>query len=988
MDPRFPKLHKVLRLLAVGLFLAALPACRLAGVGKDVPASLPVRAGEQYYNASHPGEVDHASNLPESQSRVSYGRDAEPLRGRATFEGGASGQFDATHTTGAFRYFLAHVSLIADFNENRIWGIVTDGRETLNDNKLFDALRLEPTPIRSEEAFSPNGGVAALIDGAAFTGDWAGRLSGSGTSILNANSFIAGTFRAQRIDDSRENLSGTFDAHYRGYTSRTVRALNELSATDTVKSLVAHSVATTASAHPVSTAAARDTHGYDNGGALWNTGVTQSSHNGDYRTDAIANWALNARYEDGHLVFDRKDFLSSALGTLTTSESEASVHRTAISLMRDSRHWKGVEHIRVDPLGFSNYSFFISDIEAVGDTNYLTGGFWISLPEPDNFGRRGLPSVTVVASGNDPFRVANIEPLRGQATYQGDAFGLHEPAGTPAFRSFDARVRLAVNFDYDIIRGVVTDGRDTATREPIFSSLVLNEAHLQTEKAAFFRKEVSGVVDGQHMRGLWGGQFFGNKVSPTDVPASIAGTFSARSNDGESLVGFFGAYENTEDTSDPGERARLGDGVAIGDTSLRFDNIDGLGGRATYGGVAAGSYTIRDTSPALRFFRARVTLTADLRDNYIWGAVTDGRDTTSLERIFERLSLEPAAIRADEASFFQMPVTGLVNHRLFSGEWGGQFFVDGASSIDQRGSVAGSFRAESVDDRGDTLTGAFQAAYQGRTSRTVTALNDLPEAMAGRLASGISRAARAFSVSSTDAEATGGSEAGSALWNTGVTQSSNNWLSFIFGKVRTNYAINARYEGQEVVFDRIDFLAGTPEKLTTGHKLNAPGYRQAISPVLGSRHWKAVEILSIDPSQHWNYSFLVSDIGDNEDTDYLAGGFSISLPDPDNPYDTRIPWFTASASGNDPFQVENIESLQGRATYEGDAGGFYASRSSIPRLRYFNADVRLAADFLSDEISGIVSEGRVTATNEVIFESLELGRATRKGGTAFFRRFY
>ena len=62
-------------------------------------------------------------------------------------------------------------------------------------------------------------------------------------------------------------------------------------------------------------------------------------------------------------------------------------------------------------------------------------------------------------------------------------------------------------------------------------------------------------------------------------------------------------------------------------------------------------------------FGADVRLTADFRDNYIWGAITGGTDTVTLEQIFERLTLEPAALNADDTAGFQSLLTGTVNDK-------------------------------------------------------------------------------------------------------------------------------------------------------------------------------------------------------------------------------------------------------------------------------------------------------------------------------------
>ncbi len=422
--------------------------------------------------------------------------------------------------------------------------------------------------------------------------------------------------------------------------------------------------------------------------------------------------------------------------------------------------------------------------------------------------------------------------------------------------------------------------------------------------------------------------------------------------------------------TDAGGGPRAFESTPGGGEPLQADTAQSLGGRATYQGNATGSYAAGKTSLDRRSFGAKVTLTADFGDNYIWGAITGGTDTLTLEEIFERLTLEPAPLGADETSLFRSRVTGTVNDRAFTGEWRG-WFSGGVS----RGAVAGTFWAQTDDQEGG-LSGSWNAPYQAHANRTAGALGALSEKIKGRLAHRIATTARADAVSSSGA-ATGVS------WNTGVTQSSRNASSR--DGVQVNQAINASYVGDDLVFDRVNLLSQATERLTTSDDPEAPGYRQAFSPILGSPRWTGVEYLSVDSSRRWNYSILFSDISGADDTDYLAGGFSFSFPDVEDPAQRDFPSVTVAASGSDPFQVANIEPLEGRATYDGDAAGFYASKLATPALRYFNGDVRLTADFDGGWIWGVVTEGRDTATNEVVFAGLGLGWARLETeGAAFF----
>ena len=358
-------------------------------------------------------------------------------------------------------------------------------------------------------------------------------------------------------------------------TPRMVAALVGLS--DTLKSRVAYSVARTAWTDAVSTTAASDTGGTDTGGNAWNTGVTQSSRNGSSGQDTVVNRAINARYEGETLVFDRINLLSSSRGVLTTNnEPELPGYRAAFSPILGSPHWKGVEYLYTNSSKRWNYSIFASDVENNDDTDYLAGGFWVWLPDLDEPADPRSTYFTVAAGGNDPFQVANIASLDGQATYLGDAAGLYSSKGsTPVFRYFNADVQLTAEFDGETntIWGSVTNARDTATNEQIFEGIGLRPAVIQTDGSAFFETPVSGVIGGKYFAGDWGGQFFGNGASSTDLPGSVAGTFGAYSwpDYQESLVGFFGAY-NRELT-----RLPSGHGLAAGTIAVQPGESDEQG---------------------------------------------------------------------------------------------------------------------------------------------------------------------------------------------------------------------------------------------------------------------------------------------------------------------------------------------------------------------------------------------------------------------------
>ena len=281
-------------------------------------------------------------------------------------------------------------------------------------------------------------------------------------------------------------------------------------------------------------------------GGTWNTGVTQATANSDPNSPDD-NRAINAGYLSGNLVFERINF-GLGLRHDTRAQPRPPGYRTAIPPTPDAPQWKGVEHFFLPTSGGRYYSVFHSDIENSHDGDYLALGYWAWTPGP-SVPRR--PFVGAAASGNDPFQVGLVAAVAGRATYQGAATGLYAGGDAPsAFRGFGAGVKLTADFDENSVVGLVTDGKDSATGKQLFEELVLETAAIQDADAAFFRGEVSGLLNGQSVEGNWGGQFYGNGLATTDIPVSyaeppgsVAGTFGARVVGGDSLLGVFGAYK-------------------------------------------------------------------------------------------------------------------------------------------------------------------------------------------------------------------------------------------------------------------------------------------------------------------------------------------------------------------------------------------------------------------------------------------------------------
>ena len=124
-----------------------------------------------------------------------------------------------------------------------------------------------------------------------------------------------------------------------------------------------------------------------------------------------------------------------------------------------------------------------------------------------------------------------------------------------------------------------------------------------------------------------------------------------------------------------------------------------------------------------------------------------------------------------------------------------------------------------------------------------------------------------------------------------------------------------------------------------------------------------------------------------QDTDYLAGGVWLFVPDTASSTDDYV--FGAFADGGDPFWQDNIVVLTGNATYAGDATGVYLEKgASSTTIESFHGDVNLVAAFGDADSPGTIS-GSITnfeVDGEATTGSLTLGKATigAAAGSGFF----
>ena len=124
-----------------------------------------------------------------------------------------------------------------------------------------------------------------------------------------------------------------------------------------------------------------------------------------------------------------------------------------------------------------------------------------------------------------------------------------------------------------------------------------------------------------------------------------------------------------------------------------------------------------------------------------------------------------------------------------------------------------------------------------------------------------------------------------------------------------------------------------------------------------------------------------------QDTDYLAGGVWLFVPDTASSTDDYV--FGAFADGGDPFDQRNIMALTGNATYVGGATGKYSQKDgSSTAIGSFYGDVSLTAEFGTAASLGTIS-GSITdfeLDGEATAGSLTLGEtAIGSANSGFFK---
>jgi hypothetical protein len=120
------------------------------------------------------------------------------------------------------------------------------------------------------------------------------------------------------------------------------------------------------------------------------------------------------------------------------------------------------------------------------------------------------------------------------------------------------------------------------------------------------------------------------------------------------------------------------------------------------------------------------------------------------------------------------------------------------------------------------------------------------------------------------------------------------------------------------------------------------------------------------------------------DTDWLAVGVWATHPD----HPLGDPEFGAFVYGSDPFTVDDIQGLEGEATYNGNAVGRYAEKNGHAlSAGRFNADVTLTADFgdggangtISGKVGNFMTGGQARTDWGLNLEEADIQNATAPG---------
>ena len=145
------------------------------------------------------------------------------------------------------------------------------------------------------------------------------------------------------------------------------------------------------------------------------------------------------------------------------------------------------------------------------------------------------------------------------------------------------------------------------------------------------------------------------------------------------------------------------------------------------------------------------------------------------------------------------------------------------------------------------------------------------------------------------------------------------------------------------------------------------------------------DLTDVAPGDLWVDVYTDFDGNDIDDTNYLAGGIWVYIPDDGEADDYE---FGAFADGAAPYPEAKIAGLEGTAAYTGGATGVYSyGTNGGRRNEFFDATVELMADFGTSDagsISGRIHEVEVDGEMVDSDPELMLGDATLNANSNFF----
>ena len=468
---------------------------------------------------------------------------------------------------------------------------------------------------------------------------------------------------------------------------------------------------------------------------------------------------------------------------------------------------------------------------------------------------------------------------------------------------------------------------------------------------------------------------------------------------------------------------------AFGDGSDPFhqNELMALQGTARYNGLATGIYTDKSEGE-VSYWDSSVSLTADFGRSNALGTISGSLSNFEAngESLTGHVSLGTANIGSSDSGFFEGDLSGTVEGIGLNGLYGGQFF--GNSEADSKpGSVGGTLGATSSDEN-NSFVGVFGAYKQTGGGSAGTGFANLNPTQAGYAATTASQVANARPQAGSVTQS-------SNVSNSGITEDRVT-VTAQHGASRNNYevskatgeawsistsdgnpvAIDAKmpFDGQEL-YNRVN--GGTlyvdvysdieaPSRVTTGGmypftfstinvggqytnqggSISLPASLNGVSGIASCTGCSFVYTtgslnitggsMTFTPADGTSPTTLTAggSVQRTSDTDYLAGGVWLFLPDDVMSADDLE--IGAFGDGSDPFHQNELMALQGTARYNGLATGIYTDKSE-GEVSYWDSSVSLTADFGRSNALGTISGSlsNFEANGESLTGHVSLGTA-------------